>query len=152
MKFGKMESKKALGIFDMKQKDVSENEKIVSVASEYWANAIKNAGKGQISYQMGNGMIELTEKDIEAFKKAFNDYILKIFPTKGSKIMLWTSDGEYFDRVGTDAYLRQIMSDCNLSLTCLPSDVSMIIYDKKIEVGDSFQYDVIYNLEDRKIK
>ena len=28
---------------------------------------------------MGNGVIELSDKDIEVFKKTFNDYILKIF-------------------------------------------------------------------------
>lgn len=152
MKFSKMESKNVLGLFDIKKKDISENEKIVSFASEYWADAIMNAGKGQINYQMGNGMIELSENDIEAFKEAFNNYILKIFPTNGNKIMLWTSDGEYFERVGTDAYLKQIMSDCNLPLTCLPSDVSMNIYNKRIELEDGYQFDVIYSLEEKKVK
>ena len=54
---------------NIKKKDISENEKIVSFASEYWADAIMNAGKGQINYQMGNGMIELSENDIEALNK-----------------------------------------------------------------------------------
>lgn len=152
MKFGKIESKNILGIFDVKKDDMSDKEKLVNFASNYWADAMLSAGNKQISYQIGNGVIELSDKDIEVFKKTFNDYILKIFPTNGNKIMLWTSNGEYFDRVGTDAYLRQIMKACKLPLTCLPSDICMNIYNTKIELDDSYKYDVIYSLEDKKVK
>ena len=75
MKLGKVENKKALVIFEKKTKDDLENKEIVNFAAEYWANAILNSGKDQISVEMGNGFITLSEKELEKFKKAFISYI-----------------------------------------------------------------------------
>lgn len=152
MKIGKVENKKALGIFDIKQKADLENKKIVNFAAEYLANAILNSGKDQISVQMGNGIISLSEKELERFKKAFISYILKIFPSGDDSISLWTSNGEYFDRVGTDGYLKEIMKNCNLSLTCLPSDLSMWIYPDKIDVEEDYERETIYSAQNKKVK
>ena len=152
MKIGKVENKKALGIFDIKQKADLENKEIVNFAAEYWINAILNSGKDQISVQMGNGFITLSEKELEKFKKAFISYILKIFPVGDNSITLWTSNGEYFDRVGVDSYLKEIMKKSNLPLTCLPSDICMWIYSDKIDVGDDYERETIYSLQDKKVK
>ena len=152
MKLGKVENKKALGIFEKKTKDDLENKEIVNFAAEYWINAILNSGKDQISVQMGNGSILLSEKELEKFKKAFISYISKIFPNGDDSISLWTSNGEYFERIGTDAYLREIMKNCNLPITCLPCDLSMWIYSDKIDVGDDYERETIYSLQDKKVK
>ena len=152
MKLGKVENKKILGIFDIKQKADLENKEIVNFAAEYWANAILNSGKDQISVQMGNGFITLSEKELEKFKKAFISYILKIFPVGDNSITLWTSNGEYFDRVGVDSYLKEIMKNSNLPLTCLPSDICMWIYPNKIDIEDEFQQETIYSSQSKKLK
>ena len=152
MKLGKVENKKALGIFEKKIKDDLENKEIVNFAAEYWANAILNSGKDQISVQMGNGFITLSEKELEKFKKAFISYILKIFPVGDNSITLWTSNGEYFDRVGVDSYLKEIMKNSNLPLTCLPSDICMWIYPNKIDIEDEFQQETIYTSQSKKLK
>lgn len=152
MKLGKVENKKALGIFEKKIKDDLENKEIVNFAAEYWANAILNSGKDQISVQMGNGSITLSEKELEKFKKAFISYILKIFPVGDNSITLWTSNGEYFDRVGVDIYLKEIMKNSNLPLTCLPSDICMWIYPNKIDIEDEFQQETIYTSQSKKLK
>ena len=152
MKLGKVENKKILGIFDIKQKADLENKEIVNFAAEYWANAILNSGKDQISVQMGNGSITLSEKELEKFKKAFIGYILKIFPVGDNSITLWTSNGEYFDRVGVDSYLKEIMKNSNLPLTCLPSDICMWIYPNKIDIEDEFQQETIYSSQSKKLK
>lgn len=152
MKLGKVENKKALGIFEKKTKDDLENKEIVNFAAEYWANAILNSGKDQISVQMGNGSITLSEKELEKFKKAFISYILKIFPVGDNSITLWTSNGEYFDRVGVDIYLKEIMKNSNLPLTCLPSDICMWIYPNKIDIVDEFQQETIYTSQSKKLK
>lgn len=152
MKLGKVENKKILGIFDIKQKADLENKEIVNFAAEYWANAILNSGKDQISVQMGNGFITLSEKELEKFKKAFISYILKIFPVGDNSITLWTSNGEYFDRVGVDSYLKEIMKNSNLPLTCLPSDICMWIYPNKIDIEDEFQQETIYTSQSKKLK
>ena len=152
MKLGKVENKKILGIFDIKQKADLENKEIVNFAAEYWANAILNSGKDQISVQMGNGFITLSEKELEKFKKAFISYILKIFPVGDNSITLWTSNGEYFDRVGVDSYLKEIMKKSNLPLTCLPSDICMWIYPNKIDIEDEFQQETIYTSQSKKLK
>lgn len=152
MKLGKVENKKALGIFEKKIKDDLENKEIVNFAAEYWANAILNSGKDQISVQMGNGSITLSEKELEKFKKAFISYILKIFPVGDNSITLWTSNGEYFDRVGVDIYLKEIMKNSNLPLTCLPSDICMWIYPNKIDIEDEFQQETIYSSQSKKLK
>ena len=44
MKFGKIESKNVLGIFDVKKDDMSDKEKLVNFASNYWADAMLSAG------------------------------------------------------------------------------------------------------------
>ena len=152
MKSFKVENKKALGIFEKKTKDDLENKEIVNFAAEYWANAILNSGKDQISVQMGNGFITLSEKELEKFKKAFIGYILKIFPVGDNSITLWTSNGEYFDRVGVDSYLKEIMKNSNLPLTCLPSDICMWIYPNKIDIEDEFQQETIYSSQSKKLK
>ena len=152
MKLSKVENKKALGIFDVKPKDSLEKKEIINFASEYWANAIMNAGRDQINAQMGNGVISLSEKELEKFKKSFVNYISKIFPAGDDSISLWTSNGEYFDRVGVDSYLNSIMKNCNLSLTCLPSDICMWIYSDKIDVEDDYQRETIYRIQAKKLK
>lgn len=152
MKLSKVENKKALGIFEVKPKDSLEKREMVNFASEYWASAIMNAGKDQINVQMGNGAISLSEKELEKFKKSFVNYISKIFPARDDSISLWTSNGEYFDRIGTDGYLREIMKNCNLPLTCLPADLSMWIYSDKIDVEDDYQRETIYSIQDKKVK
>lgn len=150
MKLGKVENKKTLGIFEVNLKnDIHKNE-LVSFAADYWANAMENAGDRQINYQMGNGMIILSDKDLERFKKSFVNYILKVFPHEGN-IMLWTSDGANFENIGTDAYLPVIMKNCNLPLTILPSDVCMWISSDKIVVENDFKQDIIYST-DKKVK
>ncbi len=152
MKLGKVENKKILGIFDIKQKADLENKEIVNFAAEHWANAILNSGKDQISVQMGNGSITLSKKELEKFKKAFISYILKIFPAGDNSITLWTSNGEYFDRVGVDSYLKEIMKNSNLPLTCLPSDICMWIYSDKIDIEDEFQQETVYTSQSKKLK
>ena len=144
MTFKKPESINGLAIFDKCIKKDSTKSEIIEVASEYWVDKIMNAGERQISYEMGNGMIILSSKDLEKFKRAFSSLISKAFPNIGN-IMLWTSDGKYFNDIGTDSYLRNIMKSSNLSLTCLPSDVCMMIYPKKIVVEEDFEQSVIYS-------
>lgn len=152
MKLGKVTSKKALGIFDAKTKENFRHNEIIKFAAEYWANLIMNAGKNQINFEMGNDIILLSERDIEKFKKSFINYISKIFCDDENGIMLWTSNGEYFDRVGIDAYLNEIMKNCNLSPTCLPSEISMWIYSDKIDIEDDYQRETIYTAQDKKVK
>ena len=43
------------------------------------------------------------------------------------------------------SYLRSIMKSSNLSLTCLPSDVCMMIYSNKIVVEEAFEQSIIYS-------
>ena len=149
MKLAKLETKKALGIFDVNYHDKILKDNIISCASEYWALVIKNSKEEQISFQMGNGLIHVSDKELEKFKKSFSSYISKRFPKDGS-IMLWTSNGEYFDTIGVDAYLEAIMKHCNLPLTCLPSDLCMWISSKKIEIEHDFNHEIIFNNEKTK--
>ena len=115
-------------------------------------NAIMNAGKEQISVQMGDEIILVSEKELKKFKKAFVNYILKIFPKKDDNISLWTSNGEFFEKVGTDSYLKGIMQNCNLPLTCLPSDLIMWIYSNKIDVEEDYRRETIYRVQGKKVK
>lgn len=144
-----VQGKKALGIFDLNFKNNSHKNEIVAFAADYWANAITNAIERQIGCQMGNGIVVLSDKEIEKFKKAFINHISKVFPEEGS-IMLWTSDGENFDKIGTDAYLPVIMKNCNLPLTCLPSDLCMWISSKQIVVENNLEQEVVYSVEKQK--
>ncbi len=139
----KPESINGLAIFDKCIKDNTKSE-IIKVASEYWVDKIANAGERQLSYELGNGLISLSSKELDKFKKVFSGFISKNFPNNGN-IMLWTSDGKHFNEIGTDSYLRSIMKSSNLSLTCLPSDVCMMIYPKKIVVEEDFKQSVIYS-------
>lgn len=152
MKLNKVESKKALGIFEVKPKNSLEKKELVNFAAEYWMNAIMNAGKEQISVQMGDEIILVSEKELKKFKKAFVNYILKIFPKKDDNISLWTSNGEFFEKVGTDSYLKGIMQNCNLPLTCLPSDLIMWIYSNKIDVEEDYRRETIYRVQGKKVK
>ena len=113
--FKNIESKSAIGIFD----NDDEKKVLIDVAANYWVDELKNAGTQQISYEMGNGLISVSDRSLDLFKQEFVNYISKVFPKTDDYIMLWTSNGEYFDRIGTDSYLRKIMEECNLPLTCL---------------------------------
>ena len=104
MTIGNIDTKNVTAIFDKSNQD---KKKIVSEACEYWVNQILDFGR-QISNEMGNGIINVTDRDLLKFRKVFNGYILKHFPNKGN-IMLWTSNGEYFESIGTDSYLENIM-------------------------------------------
>ena len=146
-----LQGKKAFGIFESNSKKKSVKNEIVSFAADYWADAIENAEDKQISCQMGNGVITLSDKEIDKFKKSFINYVSKIFPNEGS-IMLWTSDGTHFEDVGTDAYLPEIMKNCNLPLICLPSDLCMWISSNKIVVENDFTQEVIYDTKNKKLK
>ena len=146
-----LQGKKIFGIFESNSKKISVKNEIVSFAADYWADAIENAEDKQISYQMGNGAITLSDKEIDRFKKSFINYVSKIFPNEGS-IMLWTSDGTHFEDVGTDAYLPEIMKNCNLPLICLPSDLCMWISSNKIVVENDFNQEVIYDTNKKQNK
>ena len=149
MSLDKIQSKRALGIFDKNSKAELSNEKIVWVAANYWTKAMQNYER-QINYLMGNGVILLSERDLARFKRNFVHYILKMFPEKGS-IMLWTSDEKNFLTVGTDAYLPIILKHCNLKLTCLPSDLCMWISSEQIVVEQNFQQEIIYKSKVKKM-
>lgn len=129
--------------FNLKKDDTKI--KIINIASEYWADRIKNAGERQISYEMGNGIIPLSSKELVRFKRNFLNVISKVYFHIGTGIMLWTPDGKHFNDIGTDSYLRSIMKSSNLSLTCLPSDVCMMIYSNKIVVEEAFEQSIIYS-------
>lgn len=149
MKLGKVENKKGLGIFEMNNKKDSTKDEVIEVAAEYWADAIKNAEENQISFQMGKGIIVVSDKQLDKFKKVFANYIVKAFPEEDNSISLWTSNGEYFDRVGTDSYLRDIMKNSNLPLTCLPSDICMWIYSNRIDIDKGFEHETIYDVNEK---
>lgn len=146
--FKKEESKKAIGIFYIEQ--LSEKNVMIDMAANYWTDEISHAGVNQISYEMGDGIITVSDEALATFKKNFMNYISKIFPTENNYLMLWTSNGEYFDRVGTDSYLRRIMEDSNLPLECLPSDITMWIYHDNIDVLKNYKHERIY--DSRKVK
>lgn len=129
--------------FNLKKDDTKI--KIINIASEYWADRIKNAGERQISYEMGNGIIIVSNKELVRFKRNFSNVISKMYSHIGNGIMLWTPDGKHFNDIGTDSYLRNIMKNSNLSLTCLPSDVCMMIYSNKIVVEEDFKQLIIYS-------
>lgn len=152
MKLDKLKNGNLLGLFDIKQKENSNEREIVNFAADYWTNAIMRADENQINVQMGNDVILLSENELEQFKNVFTNYILEIFPDNGRYINLWTSNGQYFDRIGVDAYLNQIMKNCNLPLTCLPSDICMWIYSDRIEIEDNYQQEVIYNSRNKQVK
>ena len=59
--------------------------------------------------------------------------------------MLWTSNGEYFESIGTDSYLENIMRIAKLPITILPSDICMWIYSEKIEIEDRMQHQLVYS-------
>ncbi len=144
--FKNIESKSAIGIFD----NDDEKKVLIDVAANYWVDELKNAGTQQISYEMGNGLISVSDRSLDLFKQEFVNYISKVFPKTDDYIMLWTSNGEYFDRIGTDSYLRKIMEECNLPLTCLPSDLTMWIYKNYIDVMDNYQHKRLYSSEKTK--
>ena len=146
MKFGKIESKNVLGIFDKGNHREFVNNDVIEFAADYWASAIANAKKNQISFQIGNGIINVTEEELERFRKAFSDYIVNFLPNNDG-IMLWTSNGEYFDRIGTDGYLKEIMKNCKLPLTCLPSEMCMLIYSNIVAIDDGYNYKTIYSTD-----
>ena len=129
--------------FNLKKDDTKI--KIINIASEYWADRIKNAGERQISYEMGNGIIIVSNKELVRFKRNFSNVISKMYSHIGNGIMLWTPDGKHFNDIGTYSYLRNIMKNSNLSLTCLPSDVCMMIYSNKIVVEEDFKQLIIYS-------
>lgn len=140
MTIGNIDTKNVTAIFDKSNQD---KKKIVSEACEYWVNQILNFDR-QISNEMGNGIINVTDRDLLKFRKVFNGYILKHFPKKGN-IMLWTSNGEYFESIGTDSYLENIMRIAKLPITILPSDICMWIYSEKIEIEDRMQHQLVYS-------
>ena len=59
--------------------------------------------------------------------------------------MLWTSNGEYFKRVGTDSYLKDIMRISDLPMESLPSDVCMWIYPERIEVEADYNHFILFD-------
>ena len=65
MNLGKTNSKKVLAVFEKRQKNEQVDE-VVVIAADYWTDALANAGENQISYQLGKGMINLSEKDLES--------------------------------------------------------------------------------------
>ena len=140
MTIGNIYNKNVTAIFDKSNQD---KKKIVSEACEYWVNQILDFDR-QISNEMGNGIINVTDRDLLKFRKVFNGYILKHFPNKGN-IMLWTSNGEYFESIGTDSYLENIMRIAKLPITILPSDICMWIYSEKIEIEDRMQHQLVYS-------
>lgn len=140
MTIGNIDTKNVTAIFDKSNQD---KKKIVSEACEYWVNQILDFDR-QISNEMGNGIINVTDRDLLKFRKVFNGYILKHFPNKGN-IMLWTSNGEYFESIGTDSYLENIMRIAKLPITILPSDICMWIYSEKIEIEDRMQHQLVYS-------
>lgn len=141
MKFGKVESKKGIGIFE--NKNIKENFELLECAANYWIYQIQNAGSRQINFEMGKGHISVSDKNLEKFRKIFVHYVSKLIAKEGS-ITLWTSDGENFNTIGTDSYLREIMKEANLPLTSLPSDMFMWITSSQIAVEDNFKQSVIY--------
>lgn len=140
MTIGNIDTKNVTAIFDKSNQD---KKKIVSEACEYWVNQILDFDR-QISNEMGNGIINVTDRDLLKFRKVFNGYILKHFPNKGN-IMLWTSNGKYFESIGTDSYLENIMRIAKLPITILPSDICMWIYSEKIEIEDRMQHQLVYS-------
>ena len=69
MNYKGVESKKGLAIFDKSAEKVNINSEIVTVACNYLLNQIEMAGKRQISYELGNGIINLSEDDLINIKK-----------------------------------------------------------------------------------
>lgn len=149
MSFGKMETKKILGIFDMKLKREDSFFDIVNYAAEYWTQRINLAKDNQIGYGLDGNIFYLSDENILKFKREFINYILKKKQQLKNGIMLWTSDSENFDMMGTDNYLKMIMKKANLPLTCLPNDLCMWIYEDKIIVEENFEYKVIYGKENK---
>ena len=150
--FERIESKKGIAFFDKTLRKNSLKDEVIGTASEYWTDKIKNAGLNQISYEMGNGNIALSDKELCRFKKNFSNYISKFFPKKGNYIMIWTSDGKHFEKVGTDSYLKAIMKMSDLPMECLPSDVCMWIYPEKIEVEENYIRDILFDKSLNKVK
>ena len=147
MNLGKTNSKKVLAVFEKRKKNEQVDE-VVVIAADYWTDALANAGENQISYQLGKGMINLSEKDLIKFKKNFISFISKIF-SQHRDIMLWTSDGKHFEKMGTDGYLAAIMKSSNLPLTCLPSDVCMRMTDEEIVIENNLEQEIIYTASKR---
>lgn len=150
--FDKIESKKGIAIFNKTLKKDSLKDKMIETASEYWTDRIKNSGLNQISYEMGNGNIVLSDKELNKFRKNFSSYISKVFPKKGNYVMIWTSDGEHFEQVGTDSYLKAIMKMSGLPMECLPSDVCMWIYPERIEVEADYDHIILFDESLNKVK
>lgn len=151
MNYKGVESKKGLAIFDKSTEKVNINSEIVTVACNYLLNQIEMAGKRQISYELGNGIINLSEDDLINIKKNLYKNILKKYPVDDTYLMLWTSDGEYFDQIGVDPLLKQVMEKSGLSTTVLPSNLVMWIYPKKVMVEEDLECIQLYNC-DKKIK
>lgn len=151
MNYKGVESKKGLAIFDKSAEKVNINSEIVTVACNYLLNQIEMAGKRQISYELGNGIINLSEDDLINIKKNLYKNILKKYPVDDTYLMLWTSDGEYFDQIGVDPLLKQVMEKSGLSTTVLPSNLVMWIYPKKVMVEEDLECIQLYNC-DKKIK
>ena len=128
----------------------TECRKVVEAATDYWIDAIKNADKNQISYEMGDGVISLTDNNLEVIRFNLSNFIYKLYPTKGDYIMLWTSNGEYFERVGVDPILKSSMLKSKISVTALPSNLTMWIYSDEIEVEKDFQHFSIYKKEKQR--
>ena len=143
--FNKLEKKSGIAIFEKNLKKDSIKREMLEVASTYWTDKLENSGVNQISYELGNGNIVLSDKELNKFKKNFSTYISKIFPKKGNYIMLWTSNGEYFKRVGTDSYLKDIMRISDLPMESLPSDVCMWIYPERIEVEADYNHFILFD-------
>ena len=128
----------------------TECRKVVEAATDYWIDAIKNADKNQISYEMGDGVISLTDNNLEVIRFNLSNSIYKLYPTKGDYIMLWTSNGEYFERVGVDPILKDCMKKSELSEMVLPSNLTMWIYPHRVDVEENFQFISIYKKEKQR--
>lgn len=148
MNFAKIEQIKAIGIFE---KDNNEQKlEIVSAASEYWAEQIRDAGDNQLNVQLENNFIEVSEKDLERFKKVFVKFISSRFSDDRCGLMLWTANAEYFERIGTDAYIKEIMKKSKLPLTILPADLCMFIKSDSIVVLSDEEEKIIYQVENKR--
>lgn len=80
--FNKLENKSGIAIFEKNLKKDSLKREMLEVASTYWTDKLENSGVNQISYELGNGNIVLSDKELNKFKKNFSTYISKIFPKK----------------------------------------------------------------------
>lgn len=141
-----LDTKECLMVFE---NDI-ECKKIIDLATNYWIEAIKNAGKNQIGYEMGKDIINLSDENLEKIRFNLSDSIYKLYPTKGDYIMLWTSNGEYFERVGVDPILKDCMKKSELSEMVLPSNLTMWIYPHRVDVEENFQFISIYKKEKQR--